>query len=89
MFTALSYTTTKDENCLMLTKVQFTDKVAQRIKELREQKGMSQEELAHRANLYRTYVGHIETKRYSPSGYVIYKIAKALGVTPDELLKSL
>lgn len=73
----------------MLTKTQFTEKVAQRIKDLREKRGMSQEELAYRAGLYRTYVGHIETKRYSPSGYVIYKVAKALGTTPEELLKSL
>lgn len=64
----------------MLTKKQFTIKLAKKIRQLRKEKGMSQEELAHDAGLYRTYVGHIEKGRYSPSAYVLYKIKKALGV---------
>ena len=39
---------------------------------------MSQEDLAHKAGLYRTYVGHLENARYSPSAYVLYKIAEVL-----------
>lgn len=64
----------------MLSKRDFTVKLAQRIKVMREQQGLSQEELADRAELYRTYVGHIEKVRYSPSAYVLYKIASALKV---------
>jgi len=45
----------------------------------REEKGVSQEGLAHKANLYQTYVGHLENARYSPSGYVLYAISEALG----------
>jgi len=70
----------------MLSKKQFTIQLAGRVKALREKKGLSQEELAHRAGLYRTYVGHIENARYSPSAYVVYKIAKALGVKSSDLL---
>jgi len=62
----------------MLTKKQFTIKLAKKIRQLRKEKGMSQEELAHEAGLYRTYVGHIEKGRYSPSAYVLYKIKGAL-----------
>lgn len=69
----------------MLSKTEFTKKLAKRIRELRRSKGLSQEELAHKARLYRTYVGHIENARYSPSAYVIYKIAKALKVKPPEI----
>jgi len=70
----------------MLSKKEFTQRLAKRIKELREAKGMSQEELAYRAGLYRTYIGHIENARYSPSAYVVYKIAKALKINSSELL---
>lgn len=66
----------------MISKNQFTEKLAKRIKEVREAKKMSQEELAYQAGLYRTYVGHI----YSPSGYVLYKLAKALNVEVSNLL---
>jgi len=64
----------------MFTKKQFTIKLAKKIRQLRKEKGMSQEELAHDAGLYRTYVGHIEKGRYSPSAYVLYKIGKVLKV---------
>ena len=45
---------------------------------------MSQEDLAHKAGLYRTYVGHLENARYSPSAYVLYKIGKVLKVKVSE-----
>lgn len=64
----------------MLNKKEFTGKIAKRVKELRNQKKISQEELAHQAQLYRTYINHIESGRYSPSAYVLYKISQALGV---------
>lgn len=71
----------------MKNKDQFTKYVANRIREIREKKKMSQEELADKANLYRTYVGHIENGRYSPSAYVLYKLLFALGADPREFYK--
>ena len=70
----------------MLSKKDFTSKLARNIKMAREKTEMSQEELAHKAELYRTYVNHIESSRYSPSAYVIYKIAKVLGISTSEIL---
>jgi putative transcriptional regulator len=70
----------------MLTKDIFTQKVAEKVKKTREENGLSQEELAHQAGIYRTYIGHIENGRYSPSAYILYKIAKTLKVKVDELL---
>lgn len=70
----------------MLSKSEFTQRLAKRVKELRMAKKLSQEQLAHDAQLYRTYINHIESGRYSPSGYVIYKIAAALKVNPSDLL---
>lgn len=70
----------------MLSKAEFTKKLAKRIKDLRESKKVSQEQLAHDAGLYRTYINDIESARYSPSSHVVYKIATALRVKPADLL---
>lgn len=64
----------------MLTKDVFTQKIAQKVKKAREEAGLSQEELAHQAGIYRTYIGHIENGRYSPSAYILYKISKILKI---------
>lgn len=70
----------------VLTKDIFTNKLAEKIKKAREEAGMSQEELAHQAGLYRTYIGHLENAKYSPTAYVIYKISKVLKIKADDLL---
>lgn len=70
----------------MLNKQKFTEAVGKKIKKAREEKGISQEELAYRTGLYRTYIGHLENARYSPSAFVLYKISKALGVPPGDIL---
>ena len=72
----------------MQSKEKFTIDVSKRIKKLREKSGLSQEELAYRAGLYRTYIGHLENARYSPSAYVLYKIAKVLKVAISDFYPS-
>ncbi len=47
---------------------------------------MTQQELAERAGLYLTYVGHLEAGKYHPTVFVVWKVAKALGVGLDELI---
>lgn len=59
----------------------FTSKV----KQLREQQGMSQERLAAEAGLHRTYIGMVERLERNPSLVCIYKIAKGLNVNIKEL----
>lgn len=70
-------------------KKEFAQRLAKRLREVRLSKKLSQEELAHRAGYYRTYVGHIETATYSPSAHTIWRLAKAMDVDPGELLKGL
>lgn len=70
-------------------KKEFAKKLANRVKELRLSKKLTQEELAHRAGYYRTYVGHIETATYSPSAHTIWRLAKAMDIDPGEFLKGL
>ncbi len=53
----------------------------------RTQKGFSQDKLAEKANLDRTYVSGIERGVRNPSITVVIKLARALGVTTDQLCK--
>jgi len=60
---------------------------AVRIRNLRQQKGLSQERLAEEAGIHRTYLGGIETARRNPSLRNIIRIAGALGVPVKELFE--
>lgn len=64
---------------------EFTKKLATRIREVRKEKGMTQEQLAIAAKLHLTYVAHLESGKYHPSVFVLWKIAKALTCSLDEL----
>ncbi|MCK4602359.1 MAG: helix-turn-helix transcriptional regulator [Phycisphaerae bacterium] len=57
------------------------------VRHVREQLGLSQEVLAQRCELHRTYVGGIERGERNPSLLNILRIAKALGQEPAALLK--
>lgn len=59
-------------------------KLAQRIERLRKDKGMTQEELAEKADLHRAYFWDIENGR-NISIKTAYKIARALGVSLSQL----
>lgn len=56
-----------------------------RVKHLREQAGLSQDALAHAADLHRVYLSGIERGKRLPSIKTVEKLAKALGVHPGEL----
>jgi len=60
--------------------------VGYRLRELREKKGWSQEELAFRAELHRNYVGGIERGERNVGVENIAKLAKALDIRPRDLL---
>lgn len=57
-----------------------------RVRALRERAGVSQEALADRAGLHRTYVGSVERGERNISLANIHRLADALGVAPAELL---
>ena len=60
--------------------------LGERIRKLRKKQGISQEELGFRAKLHRTYIGSIERAEQNVSIDNIQKIAKALKVSPQDLL---
>lgn len=62
-------------------------KFGKKIKELRLEKGLSQEAFAHLANIDRTYISSIEKGERNVSIVVVERIAKALDVEITELFK--
>jgi len=61
-------------------------KFGNKVKSLRLERGWTQEELARRADLHRTYVGSIERYERNVSLLNIERIAKALSVSIKDLL---
>ncbi|RKF12245.1 XRE family transcriptional regulator [Roseovarius spongiae] len=57
------------------------------IQEVRRSQGISQEGLAHLADIDRGYIGKIENAKHAATVDMIEAIAKALCIEPMELLK--
>lgn len=55
----------------------------------REAAGLSQEALAHRANLHRTYISLLERGRRMPSIQVVQQLAGGLETTMTSLIQEL
>jgi len=54
----------------------------------RESIGLSQEDFAERAGMDRTYVSGIERGSRNPTLRILYKLADALGVQPEDLFRT-
>lgn len=63
--------------------IKFGDKV----RKIRKEKSLSQEELAHKADLHRTYIGMIERAEKNITLINIEKVAKALEVKVTDLFE--
>ncbi|ASL41399.1 MULTISPECIES: helix-turn-helix domain-containing protein [Acetobacter] len=63
--------------------------LAANLKRYRRERGVSQEELAHLAEIDRTYISSLERCQYAASIEVVDRLAKALGVRASQLLDAL
>lgn len=75
----MSDMTTKDKIELLIT-------IGHRIKYLREQKGISQQDLAALCNFEKANMRRIEAGRTNPTIYTLHKISQALSVSLPELV---
>jgi len=66
---------------------QALNNLGQIIREKREEKGLTQIEVAEKAQLDRNYIGMVERGERNPSYLSLIKIAKGLDMTVDQLIK--
>lgn len=66
---------------------ELSKKFGERVRTLRNALGLSQEKLAEKAGVHRTYIGMIERGEKNITLSNIEKIASALGVSVDTLFK--
>lgn len=55
----------------------------------RKSAGMSQEELAAKSSLHRTYISLLERNKKSPTLDSLFRICKALGISASSLISRL
>jgi transcriptional regulator with XRE-family HTH domain len=60
--------------------------LGRRVRQLRKQRGWSQENLAEAANLHENYVSRLETGRQEPGLFVLLRLCRAFQLPPAELL---
>ena len=60
---------------------------ARALKAIRKEKELTQEQVAYSAKVHRTYIAFLEGARKQPSIDSVFKIAKALDISPSELIK--
>jgi len=59
------------------------------LKQLRSDRGLSQEELGFESGYHRTYISMLERGKKSPSLKTIFQLAKALDVDPSVIMERL
>lgn len=67
--------------------MEIRETLAFNLRKLRQAQGLSQEELAYRAEIDRTYISSLERCVYAATIDVVDKLAKILGVEAGDLLK--
>jgi transcriptional regulator with XRE-family HTH domain len=69
----------------MEVKEKILIKFGEKVRDLRKERGLSQEQLAHLADLHRTYIGMIERAEKNITLINVEKIANALNVSINNL----
>lgn len=57
------------------------------VRKFRKLKGLTQEQLAHETEMERSYISDLERGTRNPSVRALGRLAEALSIKPDELLK--
>ena len=62
-------------------------KLGKNMKRIRLEKGMTQGDICRKLGLDRAYISNLESGKKNPTLATIEKIAKALGINIDELMR--
>ncbi len=72
----------------MNSKKEILIKFGENVRDIRKEKGLSQEQLAFKADLHRTYIGMIERAEKNITLVNIEKIANALTISINDLFNN-
>ena len=72
---------------LLPPRMKLREVVAKNLRRLRNAQGLSQEELADRADVNRNYVGMLEREEHAATIDMLEKLADVLSIDPVEFLK--
>jgi transcriptional regulator with XRE-family HTH domain len=64
-------------------------RLGENLRKVREERGWSQEELAFKAGVHRTYVGGVERGEYNVTVLTLRKFTKTLGITVQDALRGI
>jgi transcriptional regulator with XRE-family HTH domain len=67
--------------------MEIREVLALNLRRYRQASGLSQEELAHRARIDRTYISSLERSLYAAGIDVVDRLAKAMGIEAADLLQ--
>jgi len=67
--------------------MEIREVLALNLRKCRQAQGLSQEEVAHRADIDRTYISAIERSVYAASIEVVERLAQGLGMEAADLLR--
>ena len=71
----------------MIMKRKLSKKFGENMRRIRLEKGMSQGDISPKVGMDRASISNIENGKRNPTLANVEKIAKALGISADELLK--
>ena len=83
--TVPSQSTGSEEPVLMPNEINYKERVGKNVRRLRQRCDFSQETLAERCGIFRTYLSRIESGSANPSIVVLVALALSLNVLPHEL----
>ena len=73
----------------MVSKDEFYQFIGSTIKNLREESGKSQHEIASALDLTRSSLAQIESARQAISAYNLYRVSLLFGIDPSEILSKI
>lgn len=88
MMSKLKYVESQSKDLEKQLKQEFSKEFGCYIKKIRKESSLTQEELAYKTGLHSTYIGHIETGTYTPSIFVVWKIAEVLKISLSKFFQN-